>query len=146
MRHDYDRSSPTLRGTRLISVVTYIADLSSHGITYSNACKFTPTGGKLIISTKLVAPSPSKYALSVRSESTHRTEASNVTTAAPTQDATDRHSLSASHLSQHNLHHSKPHTPLEWIVVRIEVTDTGCGIKPKDIAQSKLFCKFSPVI
>jgi hypothetical protein len=48
--------------------------------------------------------------------------------------------LSATYLSQHNVIHSKPPDPLEWIVVRIEVTDTGCGIKQKDMVQSKLFC------
>jgi hypothetical protein len=111
----------------------------------SNACKFTPSGGKLFISTRLLIPSPSKYAPSELSQSTHATETSKVT---PTPDpAVDHlHTLSANHLSQHNLHHSKLHPPLEWIVVRIEVTDTGCGIKPKDIAQSKLFCKFFAII
>lgn len=48
--------------------------------------------------------------------------------------------LCATHLNRHNDFHSKP-PPLEWIVVRIEVTDTGCGIRPKDMVQSKLFCK-----
>jgi signal transduction histidine kinase len=110
-------------------------------IIHSNACKFTPAGGKLFVSTRLVLPSPSKYAPSEGSGYTHVTQ---VTTApaTPAPSATDPlHSLSEDHLSQHNLHHSKPRTPLEWIVVRIEVTDTGCGIKPRDIAQSKLFCK-----
>ena len=53
------------------------------------------------------------------------------------------HSLSRSHLTQHNTLHAKPAPPLEWIVVRIEVTDTGCGIRPKDMVQSKLFCAFT---
>lgn len=48
--------------------------------------------------------------------------------------------LSTNHLTQHNVIHSKPAPPLEWIVVRIEVSDTGCGIRPKDMVQSKLFC------
>lgn len=58
----------------------------------------------------------------------------------------DRHAdrrapgLSRSLLSQHDVMTSKP-TPLEWIVVRIEVTDTGCGIRPKDMVQTKLFCE-----
>ena len=51
------------------------------------------------------------------------------------------HRLSKSHLTQHNVMHAKPAPPLEWIVVRIEVSDTGCGIRPKDMVQSKLFCK-----
>ena len=50
--------------------------------------------------------------------------------------------LSTNALTQHNMQQNgKPPTPLEWIVVRIEVTDTGFGIKPQDMAQSKLFCK-----
>lgn len=51
--------------------------------------------------------------------------------------------LSATHLTQHNVLHSKPAPPLDWIVVRIEVTDTGCGIRSKDMVQSKLFCECS---
>jgi osomolarity two-component system sensor histidine kinase SLN1 len=56
--------------------------------------------------------------------------------------ADELHTLSASHLSQHNLNTSKD-KPLEWIVVRIEVTDTGYGIRRQDMLQSKLFCKLS---
>ena len=48
--------------------------------------------------------------------------------------------LSRSLLSQHDVLYSKP-SPLEWVVVRIEVTDTGCGIRPKDMVQAKLFCE-----
>jgi osomolarity two-component system, sensor histidine kinase SLN1 len=49
--------------------------------------------------------------------------------------------LSRSLLSQHDVLYSKP-TPIEWVVVRIEVTDTGCGIRPKDMVQTKLFCEY----
>jgi signal transduction histidine kinase len=31
--------------------------------------------------------------------------------------------------------------PVERIVVRIEVRDTGSGIPPKDMVECKLFCK-----
>lgn len=44
-------------------------------------------------------------------------------------------------LSRHNNMHSVPLSPLEWIVVRIEVSDTGCGIRQKDMVDSKLFCE-----
>lgn len=52
------------------------------------------------------------------------------------------HGLSTTLLNQHDVIHSNP-PPLEWIVVRIEVTDTGCGIRQKDMAQTKLFCTCS---
>jgi len=50
--------------------------------------------------------------------------------------------LSADNLSQHNMQDGSK-APLEWIVVRIEVSDTGYGIKAQDMSQSKLFCKSS---
>jgi osomolarity two-component system sensor histidine kinase SLN1 len=36
-----------------------------------------------------------------------------------------------------------PSPPLDWIAVRIEVTDTGCGIRRRDMIESKLFCMHS---
>ena len=51
--------------------------------------------------------------------------------------------LSKDYLTQHNIEHGKPSAPLECIVVRIEVSDTGCGIKPQDMIQSKLFSAFN---
>ena len=50
--------------------------------------------------------------------------------------------LSTDLLTEHNRQHGKPLQQLEWIVVRIEVTDTGYGIKQEDMAQSKLFCEY----
>lgn len=50
------------------------------------------------------------------------------------------HPLSSGRLTRHNKTHSKS-LELEWIVVRIEVTDTGYGIRPRDMVQSKLFSK-----
>lgn len=49
--------------------------------------------------------------------------------------------LSSGRLTQHNKTLSKT-LALEWIVVRIEVTDTGYGIRPSDMVQSKLFSKY----
>lgn len=99
---------------------------------FSNACKFTPSGGKLCISTKLIMP------LRDADSPDYNQQKPLVS------DSTGEHeptALSATHLSQHN-NDGKP-TLLEWIVVRVEVTDTGYGIKPRDMAQSKLFCKLS---
>jgi osomolarity two-component system sensor histidine kinase SLN1 len=54
-------------------------------------------------------------------------------------DGNHLHTLSAAHLDQHNFG-MKSVSKLEWIVVRIEVVDTGYGIRPKDMVESKLFC------
>jgi signal transduction histidine kinase len=101
----------------------------------SNACKFTPAGGKVTISTRLILPLyPSEY---------QHSGATQVTDLADPLDTPVSFPLSDTHLSRHNLHHSKPSSQLERIVVRIEVSDTGHGIRPKDMAESKLFCKRS---
>ena len=50
--------------------------------------------------------------------------------------------LSTKCLDQHNATHQKKHL-LDKIVVRIEISDTGFGIKSKDMAKGKLFCRYS---
>ncbi len=120
----------------------------------SNACKFTPTGGKLTIKTKLVIPewlAKKEEGEEEEEEEADEEAGRHSDERRPSPQATHsngsagsdfHHTLSQSHLTQHNTLHSKPAPPLEWIVVRIEVTDTGCGIRPKDIVQSKLFCEY----
>ncbi|KAI1791886.1 hypothetical protein LXA43DRAFT_888392 [Ganoderma leucocontextum] len=137
--------------TRLRQIITNLA---------SNACKFTPTGGKLTITTKLVIP---ELHSATDDEGDVPDEADPNAGGDANVDAmegngeqeqgsgqrpglvhgADVHRLSKSHLTQHNVMHAKPAPPLEWIVVRIEVTDTGCGIRPKDMVQSKLFSAFN---
>lgn len=118
----------------------------------SNACKFTPAGGKLTIRTKLVIPDldpPADDDVPDEADPSGCADA-DADTAEETgngqrpslANGPDVHRLSKSHLTQHNTLHAKPAPPLEWIVVRIEVTDTGCGIRPKDMVQSKLFCEY----
>lgn len=76
----------------------------------------------MTITTRLMLPtSPPDYATGeAPSEST---------TTRPSMENQTHHSLSTSHLSQHNRHHTDA-PPLEWIVVRIEVSDTGQSANP----------------
>jgi osomolarity two-component system, sensor histidine kinase SLN1 len=100
----------------------------------SNACKFTPLGGKLTIKTRLIIPALPTRLDDIDNEvlSEKRIDV----------EGDVQRPLSASYLSQHDKQQDKPSSLLEWIAVRIEVTDTGYGIKAQDMAQSKLFCKY----
>jgi osomolarity two-component system, sensor histidine kinase SLN1 len=114
--------------TRLMQIITNLA---------SNACKFTPPGGRLRITTRLVVPACSHHNLSADSGATEG-ESSNVN-----EGMSDAPELSAHSLARHNWWHAPQR---DWIVVRIEVTDTGYGIPPKEMVQSKLFCAPRPLI
>jgi signal transduction histidine kinase len=135
-------------------------------IGFSNACKFTPAGGKLIIATRLILPDVPEDTdpLDIETVKIPRIEKPDIhnekfsyrdsfrLSRDLAQDDRSVHNpvleeddgrvklpLSTDHLNEHNKQHAT--SPLEYIIVRIEVTDTGFGIKPQDMAQSKLFCK-----
>ena len=112
--------------TRLMQIITNLA---------SNACKFTQPGGLLRIATRLIVPICSHHNLSTENGAT--VGESNAKTVKRNEETSDAPGLSAHSLDIHNRWH-EPRS--DWIVVRIEVTDTGCGIPPKEMVQSKLFC------
>lgn len=138
----------------------------------SNACKFTPTGGTITLTTKLILPTlltdedPLDAVLGTEAVATesdpHTVEqqpsqshaypppASNGDSAIDKEQFHDGDDpergqpLSADHLTQHDFITGTEAKSVENIVVRIEVSDTGCGIKYEDMLHSKLFCECGP--
>lgn len=90
----------------------------------SNACKFTPQGGTISISTRLLV------------------SFTDLDEVLPPPDEDTGHVLSSHHLTRHDAD-LKDEKPKPFIVVRIEVEDTGPGIDSADIRKlfSELFLR-----
>ncbi|KAK4051135.1 hypothetical protein OIV83_002957 [Microbotryomycetes sp. JL201] len=101
----------------------------------SNACKFTAAGGKISIRTSLVYPIDGLQRLDAKD-----LEAGNDEISDATMMGLPSPRLSETHLQRHEAKTSPPTDSV--IVVRIEVQDTGVGLRSRDMAENRLFSAY----
>lgn len=105
-------------------------------IVCSNACKFSTAGGKITVTTTLIYPTEPYPSYSPGSGEDDR--------GASTSDAsTGTYSprLSAGRLQQHDTKTGET-TNDQTLVIRIEIKDTGVGIRPRDMVEGRLFSPY----
>ncbi|GAA6047025.1 hypothetical protein JCM3770_004158 [Rhodotorula araucariae] len=113
----------------------------------SNACKFTPAGGKIGIKTELVYPreeddgTPHRLPSAAELAGLEREKTIDDADGATDDTLTAAPRLTPNRLQQHEAK-TGPTPAKEMMVVRFEVSDTGVGIRKSDMAENRLFSPY----
>lgn len=110
----------------------------------SNACKFTPPGGTIGLKTTLIYPIPGEDPVIGSPAPTLPTTSDFAEKSGETGILTEKGevhaSLTPNKLQEHELKNSD--ATKRMLVVRFEVSDTGVGIRPSDMAENRLFSPY----
>jgi len=107
---------------------------------YSNACKFTPVGGKVTVKSRLIHPSAADKA--IPRASTELLEKPDIII--PIDGETGPGPRSNHPAGEEAEAEAEKERELrkDVAIVRIEVTDSGVGIRPRDLVDNRLFSPY----